>query len=51
MPPAFNELNDTIANLRETLKALEAAVAKVAEISKTETRQPGADPESEEGPG
>jgi hypothetical protein len=50
MPSALNELNESIANLREALKALEGAVARVVEISSTETRQPEAGTESEERP-
>lgn len=48
MPPALDELSESIANLRKTLNALEAAVASVAEQAKTKNR-PESDPESEEG--
>jgi hypothetical protein len=49
MPLALDELSKSIANLRKTLNALEAAVAAIAAHAKTEKR-PETAPESEEAP-
>ncbi len=49
MPPALDELSKSIANLRKTLNALEAAVAAIAAQAKTE-KGPESVPESEEAP-